>query len=307
MADECTPRLVRDEIFGYRKLDPLPASAEIREFYRLHYSRVLGDGGRARPSGLPPLSPEDMQVETRWREETLFREVADTLESLGAKGPILDVGCGGGDLLAHLRTRGFEVTGVEPSEALARCAVARGVPVEGGLFHDFGSVVGRWSSFGVVVFLNVFEHVIDPQEALVDAWQLLRPGGVLCIRVPNDFSELQEAALAASGHAHPWWVCAPDHVTYFTFDSLRSLLEARGFQVCRVSTDFPMELFMLMGEDYVSDPGVGRRVHAARRRFDLALPVEVRRRFYAALAAGGFGRNIMMFARKAETAAHPPG
>ena len=49
--------------------------------------------------------------------------------------------------------------------------------------------------------------------------RLLAPGGLLYIRVPNDFNPLQLAAQQKLG-ADPWWIAVPDHVNYFDVDSL---------------------------------------------------------------------------------------
>ena len=61
-----------------------------------------------------------------------------------------------------------------------------------------------------------------------------------------------------------------------------------GFPVAERTTSFPMEAFLLMGENYVGDPALGRACHTKRKRFDLALEQaglgETRRAFYRALA-----------------------
>jgi hypothetical protein len=46
-----------------------------------------------------------------------------------APGPVVDVGCGRGEFLQHLRGRAVQVVGVEPDEQMADAAEAAGVPV----------------------------------------------------------------------------------------------------------------------------------------------------------------------------------
>ena len=60
-----------------------------------------------------------------------------------------------------------------------------------------------------------------------------------------------------------------------------------------------MELFLLMGDDYVADPTVGPMVHERRRRLELDLPADVRRSLGRAWAAAGIGRNVTIVARGA--------
>ena len=64
----------------------------------------------------------------------------------------------------------------------------------------------------------------------------------------------------------------------------------------QLTIDFPMEFFLLMGEDYVADPALGPGLPERRRRFELALPAALRRRLYAAFASVGAGRNTLAFA-----------
>jgi hypothetical protein len=59
-----------------------------------------------------------------------------------------------------------------------------------------------------------------------------------------------------------------------------------------------MELFLLMGDDYVADPPLGATVHERRRRLELALPAELRRSIGRAWVQAGIGRNTMVVARR---------
>jgi len=67
------------------------------------------------------------------------------------------------------------------------------------------------------------------------------------------------------------------------------------------TTSFPMEAFVMMGENYIDDPVHGRACHTRRKKFDLALDnaglKSVRRAFYRALADQGIGREAVVIAR----------
>ena len=141
------------------------------------------------------------------------------------------------------------------------------------------------------------EHLPDPVGLLRDVAALLAPQGFLVIRVPNDFNVLQLSAQKTLGKA-PWWVAVPDHVNYFTYRSLRGLLQRLGWEVVYAQGDFPMEMFLLMGDDYVAHPEVGARCHRKRQQLELALSGEDRRAWYRALAEAGLGRNCLMMAKR---------
>jgi hypothetical protein len=147
----------------------------------------------------------------------------------------------------------------------------------------------------------VLEHVPDPVAILKAAMGLLDSGGILCAGVPNDFSPFQIAARSAV-NAGDWWVAPPHHLNYFDFDSLDALLTQLGLKVAERTTSFPMEAFAMMGENYTSDPALGRACHNKRKKFDFAFEAaglkETRRDFYRALAKLGIGREAVVIAVK---------
>ena len=209
---------------------------------------------------------------------------------------LIDIGCGPGFFLQTACARGWQGEGLEPSQQASAHACKLGLRVHQGFFSaERARELGR---FDVVRMNNVLEHVPNPVSLLTATYGLLEPGGVLVVGVPNDFSPMQVAA-AAQGLPH-WWIAPPHHLNYFDFSSLSAVLERLGFTLAERQTSFPMEMFLLMGEDYTADPALGRACHNRRKRFDLALAEtglnEVRRHFYRALADAGLGREAVIFA-----------
>ncbi len=149
--------------------------------------------------------------------------------------------------------------------------------------------------------VNVLEHVTEPIKFLERIRGVMKSGALLGVTVPNDFSPLQKAFLKAKGHL-PWFVHLPDHVNYFDFDSLKNVLEQNGFDVIDRSALYPLELFLLQDLDYVAHPELGPVAHQRRVMFEENLKkagmTDVLDHFYETLAAGGYGRDVMMVAKK---------
>jgi SAM-dependent methyltransferase len=195
--------------------------------------------------------------------------------------------------------RGWLAQGIEPSRQAAAHARGLGASVTEGFFNtDSATTLGR---FDAVHLNNVLEHIPDPAHLIQLAHGLLEPGGLICINVPNDFSPMQIAAMGAAG-TKDWWVAPPHHLNYFDFESLTALLARLGFEPKARTTSFPMEAFLMMGENYVGDPALGRACHNRRKKFDLAFETaglkESRRAFYRALAEAGLGREAVVIAVK---------
>jgi len=289
-------RVVEDATYGFRRLDPVPPEAEVSEFYESRYYDLLRKGNRAPELRRLMEGGESGANELRWLLEGLYTDIVEVLGEIAPGRRLLEVGCGTGEFVAFSQEHGFSSVGTEPAVEAAERAMAKGLTVHKMKLDKFVAEFPA-EQFDVVVMLNVLEHVPDAVRTLRQCERFLVPGGILCIRVPNDFTEIQTAAREKIG-ADPWWIAVPDHINYFNFASLRQTLGQLGFETVYAQGDFPMEMFLLMGENYVGNPEVGGRCHARRVQFDLGLQPQLRRKIYAALAAAGVGRDCLVFGKR---------
>jgi 2-polyprenyl-3-methyl-5-hydroxy-6-metoxy-1,4-benzoquinol methylase len=193
-------------------LPPLPEE-EVASAYPPEYYGVRNQRFRAALERLIPV---------------FRRRRGRVIESFVPRGRLLDVGCGRGVLPQFLRSRGWEVAGVELTETAAQHARdVLGIPVFVG---DFLKCPYGPGSFDALVLWHVLEHLSRPGEALRKCHELLRPGGLLVVAVPN-FSSLQ----AAIGGPYWFHLDVPRHYVHFRLKTLRAALEAAGFRVRKVS------------------------------------------------------------------------
>jgi 2-polyprenyl-3-methyl-5-hydroxy-6-metoxy-1,4-benzoquinol methylase len=288
-------RVVEDTTYGFRRLDPLPPEAEIADFYESRYYDLVRKGNRAPELQRLMEGGDPASRELQWLRDGLYTDIVNTLERVAHGRELLEVGCGTGDFLTFAHEHGFRVVGTEPSTEAAQ-RVSRLLDVHNMTLDKF---VARYPAerFDVIVMINVLEHVPDAVRMLQECKQVLNSGGILCIRVPNDFSEIQAAAQEKLS-VDPWWIAVPDHINYFNFTSLRQLLDRLGFETVYAQGDFPMEMFLLMGENYIGNPQVGSGCHARRVQFDLGIQPELRRKIYSAFASVGVGRDCLVFGKK---------
>lgn len=95
---------------------------------------------------------------------------------------ILDVGCNNGEFLSMARQRGWTVMGQELNRYAVERARQKKIDV---VDRQLRVEEFKGKKFGAISFLGVLEHVPNP-GALVDvARELLEPGGVIAVLVPN--------------------------------------------------------------------------------------------------------------------------
>jgi SAM-dependent methyltransferase len=104
---------------------------------------------------------------------------ADVARRLLAEGltPVLDVGCGQGELARHLPEGAW--VGVDSSHVML--AEAPGPVVEA----DATALPYADASFGSLALLYVLYHLPDPAQALAEAHRVLRPGGLMAVAAPS--------------------------------------------------------------------------------------------------------------------------
>lgn len=291
-------RVILDQSYGLRHLEPLPSNEELEEFYRRKYYELVKEGGRAPELKRIMGGGIKANAELDWLAKTWWLDIRDVLEEIHfgqVDRNLLDFGCGPGNFASFISQEGWRTIGIEPSDEAAD--VARntlGATVYESL--DACRMSEGDIRFEAVTLLNVLEHVQDPSLILQTLKGVLKDGATIVIRVPNDFTILQHAAQQKLD-AKPWWIAIPDHIHYFNFESLTNFLTMHGFEIVDKLSDFPMELFLLFGDDYVNNSGVGRECHQRRKSFELSISPELRRGIYRCFAQNGIGRNCLVFAR----------
>jgi 2-polyprenyl-3-methyl-5-hydroxy-6-metoxy-1,4-benzoquinol methylase len=143
---------------------------------------------RAAPSELRASDVLYRRLEDGMRgsEGEVRESVRDYVELARTHAPLLDVGCGRGELLAACREAGIDARGFDTNERSVADLRARGLDAAlAGVPKCFAGIAD--GSAGSVVAMHVVEHL--PVEALfalfAQAARVLRAGGLLIIETPN--------------------------------------------------------------------------------------------------------------------------
>lgn len=189
---------------------------------------------RPPPTSAPNLAPTqakytDPSPLVQFANARFFRALGEMLGSVNARS-ILDAGCGEGEILGRLQgTRAF---GVDID--LERVGFAQDRISGGGLgVADVQRMPFHSESFELVLMLEVFEHVGDPQAALAEAARVTKR--YLLASVPNE----------------PWWRIGnmlrlkylrdfgntPEHIQHWSVGGFKRFI-SNSFTVLEVKKPF---------------------------------------------------------------------
>jgi O-antigen chain-terminating methyltransferase len=137
--------------------------------------------------------PDYFAFESRMRGsvESIRDRQRPYVDVLRDAAPVLDVGCGRGELLGLLREAGLEARGIDADSDMVAYARGDGLDVEQADLVEYLQAAAD-ASLGGIFMGQVVEHL--PAPTLVQAFQLaaakLRPGGVLIAETINPLSPI---------------------------------------------------------------------------------------------------------------------
>lgn len=159
-----------------------------------------------------------------------------------ATGNLLDVGTNMGFFLRKAKGWGWNLYGVEPSPALSELARKYfGLNIKTSFLEDAGF---EREFFDIVTMTDVFEHIANPGRILDAIRRILKPDGVLFIKVPNGLFNIFKLRMAMlTGRLNNYDIFdSYEHVVHYSGDTLKKLLETNGFRVTRIKIGSPIQI-----------------------------------------------------------------
>ena len=162
-------------------------------------------------------------------------------------GRVLDVGCAAGYFLRVMQEEGWQVTGLEPSEAIRPHAIELigAENVRAGLLGELDLTA---ASFDLVTMWDVLEHIPDPVSAAREVRRLLAPGGKFLIETQN----VKSLAARVLGRRWQHYKHA-EHIYHFDRRTIATVLDRAGFRV--------LENRPWLGGKYVSTKFIAERAN----------------------------------------------
>ena len=136
-----------------------------------------------------------------------------------AAGRLLDIGCATGDFLSVARAH-FDVEGLELSRWAAEIARGKGLLVHESDLRSFSAE----RPYDLITLWGVIEHFEEPARDVQKMFELLRPGGIVCVWTGDAESWLARLL------GKQWWYVQGQHLQLFSRHSLGRVFAAAGFE-----------------------------------------------------------------------------
>ncbi len=203
---------------GLVYLNPRPTEATIRNYYPSNY--------------IPFYQPASLHSDIhQWLYYRKWRSRCHQVWAVRgrlAEDRILDIGCSSGLFLQALSYYAptWKTHGVEVDPDMAALGQQSGLAVMTG---DVAQAAYPDDYFDVITLWDVFEHLHDPKQNLVEIARILKPSGHLFISVPNLNS--LDAWLFQQ-----YWIGydTPRHLYIYNAETLRRYLTSTGFNIEKI-------------------------------------------------------------------------
>lgn len=280
---------------GFLELRTKPSLQELSDYYEKNYYQNESASYRKSYSNIEKeiINLRVMQRATMARS---FLGIASRMN-----GRMLDVGCGEGFALSYFHALGWQVSGIDFSSSGVEHMNPHCLPFvkQGDVFIQLQNLINTNNKYNIVWLSNVLEHVLDPVSLLSSLHNLVDPDGLLVVTVPNDGNFYHESLYKSGDIPNRFWIAIPDHISYFTKESLNRIATATKWDCLELQGDFPIDWYLAnKTSNYVTDRSLGPSAHKARLMLEQLIGLagtDAANRFYSSLAEVGFGRNLTAY------------
>lgn len=222
-----------------RWLHPFMDDNEYKKFYSQDYFEEFY---------VKELSRFDRRLSSIADEIYFKNRIKKIIKLLGKKNiNILDVGCGYGTFLKCAKEIGLNALGIDVSEHAVSVAKEKyKLDAVFSTLFEFQSKI----KFDVVHMNHVFEHFTNPKGALDKVKELLKPGGILVMEVPNQFKNIYDILRYMLKTPVKSRYFSLQHPFFWSEKSLRKILSPNGFEILKIRTYDRKDLWIRLPAEF---------------------------------------------------------
>ena len=158
-------------------------------------------------------------------------------------------------------------------------------------------LIRKGEKYDVINMDAFLDMALNPKKVLDNCKELLDENGVLVVKVANNYSRLQLHLLENGKLKKEYWLDEKGHPSYFGKDSLKTFVEANGYEMIDLSCESLIDLNLFNDlTNYYEVPGVGKKCYEARVEMENMyndISPELSLELFRIYAQMGFGREIV--------------
>lgn len=202
-----TCKVVRCMCCGFVYVNPRPTAETLKQLY-LKYL---------------PEKIEDPLLWDVYMKDVFAKAAKVLMKQFPGEGKILDIGCGYGFFLSQMKAKGWQTCGIDVSETAISYASNRSLDVALGTLDN---IKYEDNSFDAITLFYVLEHLPDPLKTLHEIRRILKPNGLLLLRVPHTTPIVRILSLLGIKNN---LYDPPFHLNDFSHVTIKAILEKAGF------------------------------------------------------------------------------
>lgn len=216
---------------GVTSMDPMPTDEQLATYYASYSKDEMIDLSERAGTRYPRL-------------RKLFHRISGDVDprdfvQISSNSRVLDYGCGHAGYLSDFHNRGVAISGADIAGYVVEACLEKGYDVH--KVDNFSHIPFDDGEFDIVYLMQVFEHLRDPHEFIMELSRILKSDGVLYLAVPNAASIWRK--VFGSNWVSGWF--APFHLVHYDSNTLKALAESCGFDIVDSWSNTPVSWFRL--------------------------------------------------------------
>ncbi|HKZ46827.1 MAG TPA: class I SAM-dependent methyltransferase [Thermodesulfobacteriota bacterium] len=204
-------RIVKCNCCGFVYVNPRPDNETLKRLYLKYLPEKI----------LDPL------LWDAYMKDVFEKAAKILMRRFPKRGKVLDIGCGYGFFLKQMKAMGWQAYGVDVSETAVLYAKKHGIRTTLGTLDN---IKYDANYFDAVTLFYVLEHLPDPLNSIKEVKRILKPNGLLLLRVPHTTPIVR--ILKILGIKNNLYD-PPFHLNDFSPQTVKALLKKGGFSNIR--------------------------------------------------------------------------
>ncbi len=151
----------------------------------------------------------------------------------GSNKKVLEIGCANGRMSKYLQKNGCQVIGIEIDKKKAEMANKFCEEAITGNIEEEATLLSIKSTFDVIIFGDVLEHLTNPHKTLASVSRFLKKDGYVLVSLPNIayFTVRMKLLFGKFEYNPEGGIMDKEHLRHFTLKTSKEMFRQSGYEI----------------------------------------------------------------------------